>query len=141
MQCSNQCKRSTLFSEGIKRLVNCSPELPWTTKAKHLSKFSFSLKSSGYSHKYRVELKMGVIAMYKEMQGKVFAGERSWYRTRQELQQHKVQKGRLSAATWFLTDTVTQTLYLPITPGSELLKEMKEKLKERRDRKEVRQRW
>ena len=40
---SNQCKRSTLFSEEIKRLVNCSPELPWTTKAKHLSKFSFSL--------------------------------------------------------------------------------------------------
>ena len=58
---SNSTKRSTLFSEGMRRLLNCSPELPWETKAKHLSKFSYGLLISGYSHRYRLDLINGVL--------------------------------------------------------------------------------
>ena len=46
---------------------------------------------------------MGIIARYKEIQGKVSTGERRWYRSRKEIQEHKIKKGGLSAATWFLT--------------------------------------
>ena len=95
--------------------MNCSPELPWRTKAEHLSKFSYSLKTSGYSHKYRVELINGIISRYKEIQGQVARGKRCWYRTRKQINEQNVMNGGFSAATWFLGDGVTQTLVVGVS--------------------------
>ena len=125
---SSQTKRATLFSEGMRRVMNCSPQVQWDVKAEHLSKFSHSMMISGYSHRYRSNIINGVVKRYKEIQGQVEAGERGWYRTRQEIQKQKVLKGGLTAATWHLRDDTTQTLFLPITPGSELVKTVAKKI-------------
>ena len=70
----------------------------------------------------------GVILRYKEIQRQVESGSRGWYRTRQQIVDQKKQKGGLSAATWHLREGITQTLYLPITPNSELVGYMKKQL-------------
>ena len=54
-------KRTTLTQELIRRLLNCSKELPCSTKRKHLNNYMQLLKNSGYSEAFRAEiLKSGV---------------------------------------------------------------------------------
>ena len=55
-------------------------------------------------------------------------GKKVWYRSREEIKQHKEDKGGNSSATWHLKGTTTQTLSVPITPGGALLRKVKEKL-------------
>ena len=74
----------------MKRLITCSPDLPWRTKAENLSELSYSLKDLGYSHKYRVELINGIIFRYKEIQEQVARGERCGYRARKEIRSRKL---------------------------------------------------
>ena len=58
---SERIKKSTIFQEALRRLLNISPDLEWTEKSKHLSKFSNCLRVSGYSHKERYECIRGVV--------------------------------------------------------------------------------
>ena len=83
---------------------------------------------SGYSHRYRVDLVKGVLSRYHQLEQEVQEGKRRWYRSRKEISEQKLSKGGNSAATWFLTEEITQTLFLQITPDSQLVKNMKEKL-------------
>ena len=127
---SNQVKCATLFQEGMRRLLNCSPQLPWTVKASHLTDYSRALMISGYNHKYRHDIINGVIQRYRQMVEQMAAGERQWYRDRDMIQQQKTAKGGLSAATWHLNQElgITQTLFMAITPQSELTRLLREKI-------------
>ena len=49
-------KRTVLTQEGIRRLLNCTEELPWSVKAAHLSNYMQKLRNSGYSVKFRSEI-------------------------------------------------------------------------------------
>ena len=49
-------KRTTLTQELIRRLLNCSKELPCSTRRKHLNDFMQLLKNSGYSEPFRAEI-------------------------------------------------------------------------------------
>ena len=40
---SRNTKRSTLFQEGMRRVRNCSLDLPWQVVRDHLSKFSWQM--------------------------------------------------------------------------------------------------
>ena len=53
---SEQTKRSTLFMEAYRRISNCSPNLPWSVKAKHLTNFSYMMMISGYGNEYRYRI-------------------------------------------------------------------------------------
>ena len=64
---SNQTKRATNLQEGLRRLQNVSPNLPWAEKAKVLSSFSNMLYISGYSEKYRFNIIKGAILRHKEI--------------------------------------------------------------------------
>ena len=64
---SDQTKRSSLISEAMRRLLNCSVALPWEAKVKHLSKFAHSMMISGYGHRYRWEVINGAIKRYEEL--------------------------------------------------------------------------
>ena len=52
---SSTTKRNAIFQEGIRRLMNCSPELEWNIKADHLSLFSHAMMISGYDVKFRLQ--------------------------------------------------------------------------------------
>ena len=99
-------------------------------KASHLTKFSWAMRISGYNHKYRYELINGIITRYKQIEEQVMAGERLWYRDRDQILKQKLKNGGLSAATWHLSQAkgITQTLFMPITPDSELTKQLRKSI-------------
>ena len=62
-------KRNALVQEVIRRLRNTSRRLPWSEKSRILSEFSFAMKLSGWSEKFRLEtIKSGVIGYERQCQ-------------------------------------------------------------------------
>ena len=46
-------KRTVLVQEGLRILLNCSRDLPWKNKVKHLENLSLRMQYSGYPMKFR----------------------------------------------------------------------------------------
>ena len=46
-------KRTVLAQEGLPILLNCSRELPWESKAKHLNSLSLRTKTQKYKKQFR----------------------------------------------------------------------------------------
>ena len=57
-------KRTVLSQEGLRRLLNCSRDLPWDEKAKHLSEFAKRLQFSGYDKSFRYHTIRSAINAY-----------------------------------------------------------------------------
>ena len=125
---SNSTKRNAVFQEGIRRLMNCSPDLSWTQKAAHLSLFSHSMMISGYDMQFRRQIIKGVIQRYKQIEDQVNEGSRDWYRSRTQIKDDKLKKGGNNASTWHLKGDVRQTLQMPITPSGMLVRNVRDKI-------------
>merc|ERR1712082_587501 len=114
-------KRDTLFMEGMRRLVNCSVDLPWEDKAKFLSDFSNAMRISGNGIKYRSQVIKGAINMYNDL-----INERGGqiHRTYREIKTKKAAQKGAGKDNWFITKEVSNVLSVPITAGSKLKKAM-----------------
>ena len=86
-------KRNTLFQESLCRLRNCHPSLGWSVKSKHLTKFSNTMRVSGYGAEYRHDIIKGAVDRHKEMLRKSENGEIKLYRSRKEIKLAKREKG------------------------------------------------
>ena len=75
-------KRTVLTQEGIRRLLNCSEELPWAQKAEHLSKYMQKLRNSGYSSKFRSEILLSALSGFEKIKEAAKSGIRPVYRKR-----------------------------------------------------------
>ena len=118
-------KKSTIFQEGLRRLQNISPWLPWKESVLHMSKWSLCLKESGYSPKERYDAIRGACMRHEEIKRKVLEGEiPGLNRTRQEILRMKEEKGGLSSSTWFLKGKVANTIKCQATPNGELAKNL-----------------
>ena len=60
-------KRNSLAQEGIRRLRNCSRDLPWSEKAEILSEFSHKLMLSGYSERFRLDIIQSAVRGYQRL--------------------------------------------------------------------------
>ena len=124
-------KRTTLTQELIRRLLNCSKELPCTTKRKHLNNFMQLLKNSGYSEVFRLEILKSGLQGYN----KILKAEREkirpvyrpkgWKETDRWLEKRK-KKNNWLGTFW------KSCIFVPPTPGSELKKQMQSKEEELR---------
>ena len=125
---SSQIKRSSIFSEGMRRLLNCHPDLSWEVKAEFLTDFANSMRISGYNQKYRREMIQGVIKRYNDLIESVQSGSRLLYRSKQMMREAKLAKGGISAASWHLRGDIKQTVNVSITPGAELSNSLKRRI-------------
>ena len=75
---ANNAKRAIIFQEGMRRILNCHPDLPWGEKAKFLTKFSYQMMISGYNKEFRVQIIKGVIQRYEQLIEKVNQGQREY---------------------------------------------------------------
>ena len=126
---SDQIKRSTVFMECYRRLNNCSPDLPWSTKAKHLSDYSYCMMISCYNQTYRQKIIHGTLERYRQMSEMVSDGAKIWYRDRDQIAADKLARGGNSAATWHLRGETTQTMMVPITPNGTLARSVQDRIK------------
>ena len=112
-------KRTVLTQEGIRRLLNCSVELPWAIKAKHLSNFMQKLRNSGYGYKFRKEILLSVLSGYRKIREAAQQGIRPLYRRRGWNKEKRLKKKMQKKKDW-LGSYWKSRIFVPYTPGSVL---------------------
>ena len=125
---SHTAKRNTIFQEGMRRILNCHPDLEWSQKAEHLSEFCYSMMISGYTESFRRDIIKGVIDRYNQMMTEVNSGDRELYRSKEKMEDDKKAKGGNSAATWHLSGNYKHVVNIPITPGAQLATRIKDRI-------------
>ena len=85
---------------------------------------------SGYDGKFIIQTIHGVIKRYRQIETEVKEGSKFWYRQRQTKKEDKLRKGGNSAASWHLKGDIRQTIKIPITPGGELVKQVKKRIQD-----------
>ena len=87
-----------------------------------MSSFMNQLRYSGYDHQYRFQLLKGILDRRRQLEEKFESGEYLHYRSREQIVLQKSQKLGKFPNTWFLSGGAKNTLKVPATPGSALLK-------------------
>ena len=127
---SSSTKRDSNFQEGIRRLSNTSLELDWNYTVQIMAEYSNMLRLSGYSESYRWNTISGVLKRWDQVKQEIDSGSRKLHRSKLEIKEHKKNKGGTLPSTWFLKDTITTTLSVPITPGSQLKANLQKRLQD-----------
>ena len=68
-------KRSSLIQEVVRRLRNTKRSLPWKMKTEILSEFVNSMKLSGYSKEYRLDIIQSGIRVFEKICERNDSGE------------------------------------------------------------------
>ena len=124
-------KRTTLTQELIRRLLNCSKELPCSAKRKHLNNYMQLLKNSGYSEAFRAEILKSGIQGYNKILKAERDGTRPMYRPKGWMESARWLEKRRKKNNW-LGSFWKSCIFIPPTPGSELKKQMQAKEEEMR---------
>ena len=124
-------KRTTLTQELIRRLLNCSKELPCRSKAKHLTDFMQLLKNSGYSETFRLEILHSGLKGYNKILCAERDGVRPVYRPKGWKESARWLAKRRKKKEW-LGNFWKSCIFVPPTPGSQLKKLMQKKEEEMR---------
>ena len=120
-------KRTVLVQEGLRILLNCSRDLPWENKVKHLENLSLRMQYSGYPMKFRYEVIDSAYKAYKNLLGKETAGERPLYRDREWNKIERRKQKDNKKLNWYGEDSC---VFIPCTPGSHLAKRYRKIIKE-----------
>ena len=72
-----------MFQEGIRRLINVSPEVVETEKIGILAEYNNMMRVSGYNAAYRQEIIEGVLNRMEVVEEEIMAGRRVRYRDTQ----------------------------------------------------------
>ena len=130
---SNQ-KRTILTQECLRRLLNTKFELGEEVRKEHLNNFMLKLKNSGYNTKYRTEILDSALLAYEKIVSEDKAGTKPMYRSRDWNKEEREQKKQYRKLNWFKTGPkeieYKSCLFVPITKGGKLLKEMKKREEE-----------
>ena len=117
-------KRTDLRQEGLRRLLNCSRELPWDVKAHHLTDFSKRSQFSGYDHYFRYHVISCALKAY-ELKKKEVDGERPLYRPRTWQTEERRESKQSKKTGWFSKNGEITVLFVPPTPNSTLVKALR----------------
>ena len=77
-----QCKRTILTQQVLRILLNCSKDLTWQDKTKHVNEFMRKLQFSGYNKKFRYEVVSSAIKAYNKITEEDSSGTKPMYRPR-----------------------------------------------------------
>ena len=122
-------KRDILTQEAYRRLVNCSPDLPWTVKTAHLTKFCLDMFRGGHSEQFRQTVIRRALAKYDDAIQRDAKGLHPLYRSKKErVEGLKVKGGKPSISDWFKSKGYTNTVTLPATANNELVDRVRRRL-------------
>ena len=125
-------KRQILTQDALRILLNCSRRLPWNTKVQHLRTYVMRMQFSGYDQKFRHEIIDSAVKAYRRIEAADEAGERPMYRERGwQWEQREVDK-RDSKSTWFRKGGYQSVMFIPSTPGSQLMKRFQKEISQSR---------
>ena len=117
---SDRAKRSILVQEGLRRLYNCSPSLPWSVKSNIMQDFAVSMMMSGHSESFRSYIIEAAVSKYDRDLRAYIEGVRPLYRAKGERQPNN--RNARSKTAWLENVGCNNLLVIPSTPESKLLK-------------------
>jgi hypothetical protein len=120
-------KRTTLIQEGVRRLLNISPELPDDERRDVMEKFDLKMRYSGYLKKYRWNIIESAFAIYENKVKEDREGTRPLYRHREYRRAERERKKASSRESWYKgeeTNPNMAPLIVDPTPGGTMYNEM-----------------
>ena len=120
-------KRTVLAQEDLRILLNCSRDLPWENKVKHLNNLSLRMQYSGYNKQFRYQVINSSINAYNNLIHKETAGVRPLYRNREWNKIERREMKDNKKKDWYKEDSC---VFIPATPDSCLSKHYKRVIRE-----------
>ena len=115
--------KTVLVEETLRRLRNCSPEMPWEEKGKFLTEYAKEMKASGHNEKFRKEIMEKAVRIYKKDLEEHEKGNKDIYRSREDREEQMRKKGKTDKSNWFRKEEEnpdTSILRVPYTNGGTL---------------------
>ena len=130
---SNQ-KRTILTQECLRRLRNTKLELGEELRVKHLNDFMLKMKNSGYSTKYRTEILDSALSAFEKMVKADKAGTKPLFRDRNWKKDERSNMKDNRKINWYKSEKseieYKSVLFVPVTKGGKLVKELKKREEE-----------
>ena len=129
-------KRTILTQECLRHIRNTKIELGDAVRNDHLNRFMIKMKNSGYSKNYRIQILNSALNAFEKMVEEDKNGTKPLYRNREWNKENRVRDKEHKRNNWYKNDTKTEEkiyksiLFVPPTPGSGLLKELKSREEE-----------
>ena len=128
-------KRTILTQECLRRLRNTKVELGKDVQNKHLNEFMVKMKNSGYNQKYRKEVLESALSAFEKMKSDEKHGIKPLYRSRDWNHEERNENKQKKKVGWYKNTKNTNieyktVLFVPITKGGALAKEIKQREEE-----------
>ena len=117
-------KRNVAVSECIRRLRNCSLDLPWERKAHFLSEYMGRLKQAGYNERFRTSTLNQSMARFKGMVKAHMEGTHTLYRDSNWERKVRSAKKQRKKAGW--AGDSDGVIFVQATPNGMLAKKFRE---------------
>ena len=135
----NSQVRAIMVEEVLRRLRNCHPEMSWSERGKHLTKFANEMKHSGHKEHFRQIVFEKAVCKFVHQLTDHLEGKKDIYRTRERREQETMKKGgRNNRDSWYKKKdsknknqsniAPTSVLRVPFTNNSELKKRTQKSL-------------
>ena len=125
---SMKVKRTILTQDALRILLNCSRQLPWETKVRHLETFVKRMQFSGYGIKIRSEVIKSAVSAYRRMETADVRGETPLFREQGWKWEERKIKNRDKKVTWFRRGGYQSVLFVPATPASQLQRRLSDEV-------------
>ena len=117
-------KRTILVQQTIRILRNCSEDLPWEVKEKHLNHMMKRLQYSGYNQRFRYEVLTSALHAFEEMKRKDRNGEKPLYRHKQWRRKERRKEKEMKKKNWYKNGGYESVIFVPCTQDSELMRRL-----------------
>lgn len=115
-------KRNVIYNEGIRRLVNCSPEMEWNDKLCHITQLNLFMKRAGYQEHERMNMTKRIINEYSERLRKHDIEEVIMYK------EDNTKKKKKKNPDWYKDKGYDVNIMIPATGNTDMKNELKTKL-------------
>ena len=132
---NNNSKRTILTQECLRRLRNTKIELGEGVKNEHLTRFMLKMKNSGYTQNFRTQILKSALNAFEKMVQEDKIGTKPLYRKRSWNGENRVQEKQAKRKNWYKSGQKSEKIYksvlfVPPTPGSMLLREIRDREEE-----------
>ena len=123
-------KMITFRQEAQRIMRNTSPLLPWSTRARHLSMFSWRLKQSGYGPKVRAKVIAEGVRAHEKLEARHAVTGQPINRPKGSVEEQETRRQNNKKKEWFSKNQSSQelkytaTMFIPPTPNSVLVREL-----------------
>ena len=129
---NSSSKRTILTQECLRRIRNTKVELGVNVRNKHLNDFMLKMKKSGYTQEYRTQILKSALKAFQKMVEEDKNGTKPLFRSKQWNMEHRAESKRNKIKNWYKNEEKSDIqyksiLFVPPTPGSQLLKELRKR--------------